>query len=82
MPVIGFLNSGSPDRFAPMFLQGLKEAGFVEGRNVAIEYRWANGQYDSLAALVGDLVRQRVSVIAATSTPANLVRRPQPAQSR
>jgi ABC-type uncharacterized transport system substrate-binding protein len=85
MPVIGFLNSGSPDRFAPMlaaFLQGLKEAGFVEGRNVAIEYRWANGQYDSLAALVGDLVRPRVSVIAATSTPANLVRRPQPAQSR
>ena len=76
MPVIGFLNSGSPDRFAPMlaaFLQGLKEAGFVEGRNVAIEYRWANGQYDRLGALVGDLVRQRVSVIAATSTPANLV---------
>jgi putative tryptophan/tyrosine transport system substrate-binding protein len=76
MPVIGFLNSGSADRFAPMlaaFLQGLKEAGFVEGRNVAIEYRWANGQYDHLAALVGDLVRQRVSVIAATSTPANLV---------
>src|SRR5262245_52346879 len=76
MPVVGFLNSGSPDRFAPMlaaFLDGLKQAGFVEGRNVAIEYRWANGQYDRLAALVGDLVRQKVSVIAATSTPANLV---------
>jgi putative ABC transport system substrate-binding protein len=76
MPVIGFLNSGSPDTFAPMvsaFLQGLKEAGYVEGQNVAIEYRWANGQYDRLAELVGDLVRRRVSVIAATSTPANLV---------
>ena len=76
MPVIGFLNSGSPDRFAPMlsaFLQGLKEAGYVEGQNVGIEYRWANGQYDRLPALVGELVRHRVSVIAATSTPANLV---------
>ena len=55
------------------FRQGLKETGYVEGQNVAIEYRWANGQYDDLAALVGDLVRRRVSVIAATSTPANLV---------
>jgi ABC-type uncharacterized transport system substrate-binding protein len=76
MPVIGFLNSGSPDTFAPTvsaFLQGLKEAGYVNGQNVAIEYRWANGQYDRLTALAGDLVRRRVSVIAATSTPANLV---------
>lgn len=76
MPLIGFLNSGSPDRFAPMvsaFLEGLKEAGYVEGRNVAIEYRWANGHYDRLPALVGELVGHRVSVIAATSTPANLV---------
>ena len=76
MPVIGFLNGASPDGYAPMvaaFRQGLKETGYVEGQNVAIEYRWANGQYDDLAALVGDLVRRRVSVIAATSTPANLV---------
>jgi len=76
MPVIGFLNSGSPDAFADLvraFLQGLKEAGYVDGQNVAIEYRWANGQYDRLAALVDDLVRRRVSVIAATSTPANVM---------
>jgi putative ABC transport system substrate-binding protein len=76
VPVIGFLNSGSPDTFAPTvsaFLQGLKEAGYVDGQNVAIEYRWANGQYDRLTELADDLVRRRVSVIAATSTPANLV---------
>lgn len=76
MPVIGFLNSGSPDTFAftlSAFLQGLKEAGYVDGQNVTIEYRWANGQYERLTELAGDLVRRRVSVIAATSTPANLV---------
>jgi len=75
MPVIGFLNGGSSDGYAPMvnsFRQGLKEIGFVEGQNLAIEYRWANGQYDRLTALAGELVRDRVSVIAA-NTPANLV---------
>jgi putative tryptophan/tyrosine transport system substrate-binding protein len=75
-PVIGFLNGGAPEGFAPMvsaFVQGLKERGYVDGENLAIEYRWANGRYDRLAALVDDLVRRRVSVIAATSTPANLV---------
>lgn len=76
MPVIGFLNSGSPDTFAftlNAFLQGLKEAGYVDGQNVTIEYRWANGQYERLTELANDLVRRRVSVIAATSTPANLM---------
>jgi putative ABC transport system substrate-binding protein len=76
MPVIGFLNGASPDGYAPMvsaFGRGLKETGYAEGQNVAIEYRWADGQYSRLAGLAGELIRHQVSVIAATSTPANLV---------
>ena len=75
MPVIGLLNSATPSGLAHLtaaFHQGLNEAGYVEGRNVAIEYRWAEGQYDRLPALVADLVRRQVTVLAATTTPAAL----------
>ena len=69
MPVIGFLGSGASSPNSPFqaaFLQGLSETGYVEGKNLAIEYRWAEGRYDRLPALAADLVRRKVDVIAST----------------
>jgi ABC-type uncharacterized transport system substrate-binding protein len=70
MPVIGFLSAVSPDSYSERvrgFRQGLKDTGYVEGENVAIEYRWAEGQLDRLPALAAELVQRRVAVIAALS---------------
>src|SRR5437868_3751144 len=68
MPMIGFLHSQSPDLYLPMvaaFREGLRESGYVEGRNVAVEYRWAKNQTDRLKPLASDLVRRAVAVIFA-----------------
>jgi putative tryptophan/tyrosine transport system substrate-binding protein len=70
-PVIGFLNSAAPDTYTHLvsaFIQGLNEAGFTEGRNVAIQYRWAEGHYDRLPRLAADLVQREVTVIVATGS--------------
>src|SRR5262249_5183605 len=72
---IGFVNGGSSSglaRHVSPFLKGLGETGFVEGRNIAIEYRWAETQVDKLPALITDLIHRQVAVIAATGTPAAL----------
>jgi ABC-type uncharacterized transport system substrate-binding protein len=73
IPVIGFLNAASPNGYAPMvaaFRQGLAKAGYVEGQNVTIEYRWAEGQPDRLPGMAADLVRRPVNVLVATTTQA------------
>jgi putative ABC transport system substrate-binding protein len=75
MPVIGLIDSRSPDALTERlrgFRQGLKDTGHVEGENVAIEYRWAENQFDRLPALAADLVRRQVAVIATSTTPAVL----------
>ena len=76
LPVIGFLHGGAPepnDERLAAFLKGLRETGFVEGQNVALEFRWAEGRYDRLPAMAADLVRRQVTAIATlSSTPAAL----------
>jgi ABC-type uncharacterized transport system substrate-binding protein len=75
LPVVGFLNAASAQNYTRQlaaFLKGLGESGYVDGRNVAVEYRWAEGQNDRLPAMAADLVHRQVAVIAATSTPAAL----------
>src|SRR3984893_4621356 len=75
MPIIGFLDSSSADEYAPCVAaarSGLNEAGFIEGRNVAIEYRWADGRYDRLPALAAELVRVPAAVLVATGITATV----------
>jgi putative tryptophan/tyrosine transport system substrate-binding protein len=74
MPVIGFLNGVSPEMFTDRlrgFHRGLKDTGYVEGENIAIVYRWAEGQIDRLPELAADLVRRQVAIIAATGGTAS-----------
>jgi putative ABC transport system substrate-binding protein len=76
VPVIGCLGSASPGPYAPFvaaFLQGLAETGYVDGQNVAIEYRWAEGSYDRLSALAADLVGRKVDVIASLGGPTSAI---------
>jgi putative ABC transport system substrate-binding protein len=75
MPVIGFLHFASPGpsaTYRAVFRQGLSETGYIEGQNVAIEYRWAGGEYDRLPALAADLVGRKVDVIATFGLPSAL----------
>ena len=77
LPVIGFLNTGSPDSnsyasFLAAFRQGLKETGYIEGQNAVIEFRWADGQYDRTPAMAADLVRRQVAVISAGGAEATI----------
>jgi len=85
MPVVGFLNAASPQNYARQlaaFLKGLGETGFVDGQNVAIEYRWAEGKNERLQTMAADLVQRQVAVIAAISAPAALQQRPRARSSR
>jgi len=76
MPVIGFLSARSPDDTGPVlqaFLKGLGEAGFFDGQNVTIEYRWARGDYSRLPAFAAEFVQRRVNVLATTGGEASVV---------
>jgi putative tryptophan/tyrosine transport system substrate-binding protein len=77
MPVVGFINGASPEAYADRvraFSQGLNETGYVEGRNVVVEFRWAHGKYDDLPELLTDLVQRRVDVIVANGPPAPMAK--------
>src|SRR5215212_10512598 len=86
MPVIGILSTGEPrdssGPFTGAFRQGLSEAGYVEGQNLAIEYRWAEGNYDRLRAMAADLVGRKVDLIMASSPPAALAAKSATSTSR
>jgi putative ABC transport system substrate-binding protein len=86
MPIVGYVNGQSPATVArnlAAFLQGLRGVGYVEGQTVAIEYRWAESQYDRLPSLAADLVRRQVAVIAATGgDPSLRASRARPKQFR
>jgi putative ABC transport system substrate-binding protein len=72
MPVVGFISGGAAEadaRFAAAFRKGLNETGYVDSQNVTVEYHWLEGRYDSVPALVGDLIRRQVAVIATPATP-------------
>jgi putative ABC transport system substrate-binding protein len=77
MPVVGFLNGGTPEGYVPYvtgFIHGLSEIGYVENKNVTMDYRWAKGQYDRLQAMAADLVRLKVAVIAANTPTASVAK--------
>jgi putative tryptophan/tyrosine transport system substrate-binding protein len=76
LPVVGFLNSASPqpwEKYVAGFRAGLKEAGYVDGQNVTIEFRWAEGRYDRLPGMAADLVRRKVAVLVATGGAPSVV---------